>query len=121
MAAQPRPSPQLIRVMGHPKGYAFPSIFALVYVGTFGYLGAVAAAQRKGALRVIIVSAAAALLTVGAIARIDLGAHWPSDLWIAYLIGLFWIVLLLPFALRNHLGVAAEWRHQRRGRSKQKE
>jgi zinc transporter ZupT len=30
LIAQPRPSPELIRVVGHPKGYAFPSIFALL-------------------------------------------------------------------------------------------
>lgn len=98
IAAQPRPSPQLIRVVGHPKGYAFPSIFGLVYVATFGYLGVLAATRRTGAPRLIVAGAAALIMLVGAVARIDLGAHWPSDLWVAYLIGLFWILLLLPFA-----------------------
>ncbi len=34
MVAQPRPTSELINVVGHPKGYAFPSIFGLIPVGT---------------------------------------------------------------------------------------
>jgi membrane-associated phospholipid phosphatase len=96
--ARPRPSPHLIHVVGHPRGYAFPSIFGLVYVATFGYLGARAATESRGLLRFIIPLAAIAILLLGAVVRIDLGAHWPSDLWVSYLIGLFWIVILLPLA-----------------------
>jgi hypothetical protein len=33
--AQPRPSPELIKVIRHPKGYVFSSIFGLVYAATF--------------------------------------------------------------------------------------
>jgi membrane-associated phospholipid phosphatase len=40
----------------------------------------------------------AAILLLGACARIVLGAHWPSDLWVAYLIGLFWIEILIPLS-----------------------
>jgi membrane-associated phospholipid phosphatase len=101
IAAQPRPSPQLIRVVGHPKGYAFPSIFGLIYVATFGYLGVVAAfGSRSALLRGTIVSATALVLIIGAIARIVLGAHWPSDLWNAYLVGLFLFYCFCP--LRRH-------------------
>jgi membrane-associated phospholipid phosphatase len=105
IAAQPRPSPDLINVVGHPKGYAFPSIFGLVYVATFGYLGILGASEygtstASGALMLV---AAVVILAIGAIARIDLGAHWPSDLWVAYLIGLWWILLLLPFARRPRI------------------
>ena len=35
-------------------------------------------------------------LLIGARARIVLGAHWPSDLWVAYLIGLLWISSRFP-------------------------
>jgi membrane-associated phospholipid phosphatase len=102
IAAQPRPSPDLINVVGHPKGYAFPSIFGLVYIATFGYLGILGASEcgsstPSGAL---MIAAAVVILAIGAVARIDLGAHWPSDLWVAYLIGFWWILLLLPLARR---------------------
>jgi membrane-associated phospholipid phosphatase len=97
--AQPRPSPDLIHVTGHPGGYAFPSIFGLIYAATFGYVGVVAALRARGALRTAIVLGALGCLVVGAIARIDLGAHWPSDLWAAYLIALWWIMILAPLAI----------------------
>jgi membrane-associated phospholipid phosphatase len=97
LISQPRPSPELIRVVGHPKGYAFPSIFGLVYAATFGYLGLLAGTQYRGTLRLLIPLVAVSALLSGAWARIVSGAHWPSDLWIAYLLGLFWIVALLPF------------------------
>lgn len=54
LAAQPRPSADLIHVVGHPGGYAFPSTFGLIYVATFGYLGMLAAVRLRGALRVAI-------------------------------------------------------------------
>ncbi|HEY6395372.1 MAG TPA: phosphatase PAP2 family protein [Candidatus Binataceae bacterium] len=94
--AQPRPSPELIRVAGNPKGYSFPSIFGLVYVSTLGYVGLLAAIRCRGPLRVVLPLLAILALAAGAIARIVLGAHWPSDLWGAYLLGLFWILALLP-------------------------
>lgn len=101
IVAQPRPSPTLITVVGHPKGFAFPSIFGLVYVATFGYVGTLAAIRGRGAARVIVPLVAAAALIIGAAARIVLGAHWPSDLWVAWLMGLFWIGLLMRLVPRN--------------------
>ncbi len=80
LIAQPRPSPELIRVVGHPKGYAFPSVFGLVYVATFGYLGLLVGTQCRGILRVLIPLVAVLAFLIAACARIVLGAHWPSDL-----------------------------------------
>lgn len=98
IVAQPRPAAELIRVVGHPKGYAFPSIFGLIYVATFGYVGVLAAMRMSGRLRTIIPILAAAALLIGAAARLALGAHWPSDLWVAYMIGFVWIGFLMPLS-----------------------
>ncbi|MGD0671840.1 MAG: phosphatase PAP2 family protein [Candidatus Binatus sp.] len=99
--AQPRPSPELIKVIGNPKGYAFPSILGLIYAATFGYIGLLAARRSRGASAIVIPILAAAALILGGCARIVLGAHWPSDVWTSYLMGLFWIGLLMPLSARD--------------------
>jgi membrane-associated phospholipid phosphatase len=86
--AQPRPSPDLVTVIGHPKGFAFPSISGLVYASTVGYLGLLAAVRSHGAPAIVIPTLAAAMLILVACARITFGAHWPSDLLASYLMSL---------------------------------
>jgi len=98
LIAQPRPSPDLIGVVGRPRGFSFPSIFGLIYASTFGYIALLALARSRGPATILISVACALVLVVGASARIVLGAHWPSDLWVAYLMGAFWIQLLLPLS-----------------------
>lgn len=99
--AQPRPAADLIRVVGHPKGYAFPSLFGLIYMATFGYVGVLAWTRPRFAMKTLIVVLVKLALIIGACARIVLGAHWPSDLWAAYLMGFVWIGVLMPFARSN--------------------
>jgi membrane-associated phospholipid phosphatase len=96
--ARPRPSPSLVRVVGSSSGYSFPSIFALTYAATVGYLAILAwhAAARR--TRWVMVLAGALLLFVGGSARIVLGAHWPSDVVAPYLIGLVWAALLVSLS-----------------------
>jgi undecaprenyl-diphosphatase len=98
LIARPRPSPDLIGVVGRPRGFAFPSIFGLIYASTFGYIALLALARSRGTAAILISVACALILLVGASARIVLGAHWPSDLWVAYLIGAFWVELVLPLS-----------------------
>ena len=96
LVAQPRPSPALIHVFGHPQGFAFPSIFGLLYAATFGHVALLAHARLRGSLAIALAVVSLLILLISACARIVLGAHWLSDLWVAFLIGLFWIELLLP-------------------------
>lgn len=95
--AQPRPSPELVQVTGSLPGSAFPSIFAFNYVATVGFVAALAAVKASGNLRRIILIVCSLLLIVGWVARVDLAAHWPSDVAISYLIGLLWVTLLIRF------------------------
>ena len=95
--AQPRPSPDLIHVPIRLGGHAFPSLSALVYIATFGYLGLLARADLREAARALIALAALLILIACAAARLVLGAHWPSDLWVSYLMGLVWIGLWMPW------------------------
>lgn len=95
LVGRPRPSPDLVRVTGSPRGLSFPSTFALIYATTVGALALIAAywSRRRG--RGAMVATSVALLVVGGLARIALGAHWPSDILVSYLVGLVWFAILL--------------------------
>ena len=95
--AQPRPSPELVQVAEATPGSAFPSIFAFNYISTAGYLAVLSAVKGSGKLRWALLVICTSLLVIGGTARIDLAAHWPSDVAISYLIGLLWVTLLIRF------------------------
>jgi undecaprenyl-diphosphatase len=96
--ARPRPSPDLVRVFRPLSGYSFPSLFALRYAATFGFLSVLAAMKSSGALRITLLTVCGALLVLGFVARVALAAHWPSDVIISYYLGLLWAALLIRFA-----------------------
>ena len=98
IVARPRPSPELVQVVTKLSGYSFPSIFALVYASTVGFLGVLFAARSKGSWRIIIPILCGVLLLLGWAGRLSLGAHWPSDVILSYLIGLLWADLLVRLA-----------------------
>ena len=92
------PVPELVHVERLLSGSAFPSIFALNYISTVGFLAVLATVKTSGKLRGAILLACSLLLVIGWIARVALAAHWPSDVAISYLIGLLWVALLVRFA-----------------------
>ncbi|MGA7562415.1 MAG: phosphatase PAP2 family protein [Desulfobaccales bacterium] len=96
--ARPRPSPELVRVFRPLSGYSFPSLFALRYAATFGFLAVLAAMKSSGALRTSVLIGCWTLFLLGFVARVALAAHWPSDVIISYYLGLLWAALLIRFA-----------------------
>ena len=97
--ARPRPSPELVRVFRPFSGYGFPSLSALVFAATFGFLAILAAVKSSGWRRACLLLGCGALLILGGAARIALGAHWPSDVLISYYLGLLWSACLIRFFL----------------------
>ena len=97
--ARPRPSPELVHVFRPLSGYSFPSLFALRYAATFGFLAVLAIVKTSGLRRGVMVSLSCALLILGWIARVALAAHWPSDVIISYYWGVLWAVFLIRFTL----------------------
>ena len=97
--ARPRPSPELVRVFRPFSGYGFPSLSALVFAATFGFLAILAAVKSSGWRRAGLLVGCGALLILGGVARIALGAHWPSDVLISYYLGLLWSACLIRSVL----------------------
>lgn len=95
---RPRPSRDLVAVMGNPSGLSFPSTFMTLYSVTIGPLVVLAWRMRPSALRTwILVDGLAVLLLAGA-ARVVPGAHWPSDVLGTIAICLSWLAVAFSAA-----------------------
>lgn len=88
---RPRPSRELINVVGSPSGYTFPSTTITFFAVTFGAVAVLAAMRRKAPGRWPILIGASVMLALGCLARVVLGAHWPSDVLLTTVICLSWI------------------------------
>jgi membrane-associated phospholipid phosphatase len=99
LIARPRPTSDLVRVFRPFSGYSFPSFSALCYAATFGFLAVLAAVKSSGRLRLSLMIGCSAFLVLCWLARIALGAHWPSDVILSYYLGLLWAACLIRVAL----------------------
>src|SRR5215203_345253 len=88
---RPRPSPELIAVVGKPSGFTFPSTTITFFAVTFGAVGLLAAVRKKAPYRWPVMVLAFGMVLLGCAARVALGAHWPSDVLLTSVICLSWI------------------------------
>jgi hypothetical protein len=88
---RPRPSRQLVAVMGNPTGLSFPSTFVTLYSVTVGALVVLAWRVRPSTPRTAVLAVGVVVLVVAAGARVVPGAHWPSDAVGTYAICLAWL------------------------------
>jgi len=99
--SRPRPSPDLIAVVGTPRGFTFPSTTITFFAVTFGLLAVVAARVRKTPLAIGVLVVGVVMLALGCLARVALGAHWPSDVVLTSAICLAWIWAASRVVLRR--------------------
>ena len=88
---RPRPSRDIVAVMGNPTGLSFPSTFMTLYSVTVGALGVLAWRMAASPVRSAVLATSGIVLVVAAAARIVPGAHWPSDALGTYAICLSWL------------------------------
>jgi membrane-associated phospholipid phosphatase len=75
--------------------YAYPSGHVLFFVVFFGFVAYLGWKFLAGVTRWILVSACAVMIVLIGPSRIYLGEHWVSDVIGSYLIGTFWLVILI--------------------------
>jgi len=90
IAQRPRPSRDLIAVVGNPSGFSFPSTFTTFIAVTFGSV-LLLALHSRAKMAVTAAALAALVILLGWAARVALGAHWPSDVVLTTVICLAWI------------------------------
>jgi membrane-associated phospholipid phosphatase len=88
---RPRPSSDLIAVVGSPRGFTFPSTTMTFFCVTFGAVGVLGLVRRKAPFRLAAAALGFGMVLLGCAARVALGAHWPSDVLLTCLICLVWI------------------------------
>lgn len=98
---RPRPSRDLITVVGSPSGFTFPSTTITFFSVTFGAMAMLALPRRKAPFRWLVMTIGFGMLLLGCAARVALGAHWPSDVLLTSVICLTWIFVTARVVLGN--------------------
>jgi undecaprenyl-diphosphatase len=98
---RPRPSRDLVTVIGSASGYSFPSTTITFFSVTIGAIGMLAAVRKKAPYRWPVILLSFGFLLLGCAARVALGLHWPSDVLLTALLCLVWIWAASRVVLRT--------------------
>jgi undecaprenyl-diphosphatase len=93
---RPRPTKDLVRVMGELAEASFPSGHVVHYVTFYGFLFYLAFTHLKQRwFRTALLTLLAGLILLVGPSRIYMGHHWPSDVAGAYLVGTLWLGVII--------------------------
>jgi membrane-associated phospholipid phosphatase len=76
--------------------HSFPSGHTVVVITVYGILGYLwCRASRSWAERLVITAAIAFWITMIVLSRLELGAHWPSDVIVGVIMGVLWLATVI--------------------------
>ncbi|HUP28020.1 MAG TPA: phosphatase PAP2 family protein [Chloroflexia bacterium] len=93
---RPRPSKDLVRVMGDLEEASFPSGHVVHYVTFYGFLFYLVSIHLKQRwFRTAILTLLGGVILLVGPSRVYMGHHWPSDVAGAYLVGTLWLGVII--------------------------
>jgi membrane-associated phospholipid phosphatase len=92
-----RPTADIVHVVQQVNGYSFPSGHVVFYTAFLGFLMFLAYTilKERVAWRMAVIAILGFFVATVGVSRIDLGAHWFSDVLGAYLLGSLWLILTI--------------------------
>jgi undecaprenyl-diphosphatase len=96
LVARPRPTPDLVNVVGQIGYGSFPSGHVTNLTAIFGFLCFLAYTSLRPSWwrTLLLVACVTPVVSVG-VARISVGQHWPSDVLGGYLLGSIWLAVTI--------------------------
>ncbi|HEX8597513.1 MAG TPA: phosphatase PAP2 family protein [Chloroflexia bacterium] len=93
---RPRPTKDLVRVLGELDEASFPSGHVVHYVTFYGFLFYLVFIHLKQRwFRTALLTLLAGIILLVGPSRIYMGHHWPSDVGGAYLVGTLWLGIII--------------------------
>ena len=93
---RPRPTKDLVRVMGELEEASFPSGHVVHYVTFYGFLYYLVFIHLKQRwFRTALLTLLGGIILLVGPSRVYMGHHWPSDVAGAYLVGTLWLGVII--------------------------
>jgi membrane-associated phospholipid phosphatase len=96
IVARPRPSADIVEILGETSGFSFPSAHVMVFTAILGTLAFILMTRmRQGALRMLAAGVLVFILLAMGYSRIYLGAHWLGDVIGGYAFGTAMVIAFI--------------------------